>query len=108
MYWLWLRRKKQKYVSTVEARHGSFSPFVVMVDGALGPEAVLFLRHFAEKLSVGWERSYGEVLDWIKAWLSFAIVRAHDLCLRRSRVHWRSGTGIDDGTCLPVVMPVSL
>ena len=82
MYWLWVRRKKQKYVSAVEAHHGSFSPFVVMVDGALGPAAVLFLHCLAEKLSMGWERSYGEVLGWIKARHSFAIVRATDLCLR--------------------------
>ena len=47
-------------------------------------------------------------LGWIEALLSFAIVRATDLCLRGSRVRWRSGTGIDDGAGLPVVMPVSL
>ena len=99
--------KKRKYVSAVEARRGSFSPFVVTVAGAMGPEAVLFLRHLAEKLSAGWERSYGEVLGWIKARLSFAIVRATDLCLRGSHVRWRSGTGIDEGAGLPVVMPVS-
>ena len=96
MYWLWLRRKKRKYVSAVEASHGSFSPFVVMVDDALGPEAVLFLCHRAEKLSACWERSYDKVLGWIKAQFSFAIVRATDLCLNGSRVCWRSGTGIDD------------
>ena len=100
--------KKRKYVSTVEARNGSFSPFVVTVDGAMGPEAVLFLHRLAEKLSAGRERSYGEVLGWTKAWLSFAIVRATGLCLRGSRVRWRSGTGINDGAGLPVIMPVSL
>ena len=100
--------KKRKYVSAVEARRGSFSPFVVMVDSAMGPEAVLFLCRLAEKLSVGWERSYGEVIGWIKARLSFAIVRATDLCFRGSHVRWRSGTGIDDGAGLPVAMPVSL
>ena len=51
--------KKRKYVITAEACHGSFSPFVVTVDGALGPEAVLFLQRLAEKLSVRWERGYG-------------------------------------------------
>ena len=57
-----------------------------MVDGAMGPEAVLLLCHLAEKLSAGWERSYGKVLGWIKAWFSFAIISATDLCLRGSRV----------------------
>ena len=52
------------------------------------------------------EKSYGEILGWIKARLSFAVIRATDLCLRGSRVRWRSGTGIDDGAGLPTVMPV--
>ena len=38
----------------------------------------------------------------------FAIVRATDLCLRGLRVRWRSGTDIDDGAGIPVVVPVSL
>ena len=60
----------------------------------------------AEKLPAGWGRSYGKVLGWIKARLSFAIVMATNLCLR-SRVRWRSGTSIDDGAGLPIVIPVS-
>ena len=62
--------------------------------------------YLAEKLPAGWGRSYGEVLGWIKARLSFAIVMATDLCLR-SHVRWRSGTRIDDGAGLPIVIPVS-
>ena len=73
-------KKKRKYLKAAEARRGSFSPFVVTADGALGPEAVLFLCHLAEKLSAGWEKSYGEILGWIKARLSFAVIRATDLC----------------------------
>ena len=98
--------KKRKYVTAVESRRASFSPFVVTVDGALRPEAVLFLRRLAEKLSSRWEESYGGVLGWIKARLSFAVIRATDLCLTGSRVRWRSGTGIDDGAGLPAVMTV--
>ena len=30
----------------------SFSPFVVTVDGAMAPEAVLFLRRLAERLLI--------------------------------------------------------
>ena len=47
-------------------------------------------------------------IGWIRARLSFAILRATDLCFRGSHNCWRSGTGIDDGAGLPVVMPVSL
>ena len=33
--------------------------------------------------------------------LSFAILRATNVCLRGSRTKWRSGTGFDDGARLP-------
>ena len=35
-----------------------------------------------------------------------AVIRAAHLCLRGSRVSWRSGIGIDGGASLPAVMPV--
>jgi len=66
-------KKKWKYVTAAEAHRGSFSPFVVTVDSGLGlvHVAALFLCPLAEKLSTGWGKSYGEVLGWIKARLSF-------------------------------------
>ena len=47
--------------------------------------------------------SYGHVLMWIKVSLAFAVIRATNLCLCGSRVHWQSGTSIDDGAGLPNV-----
>ena len=35
--------------------------------------------------------------------LAFAAVRATNLYFRGSRVHWQSGSGIDDGAGLPYV-----
>ena len=43
------------------------------------------------------ERLRGEILRWIKARLSFVVIRANDLCLRETCVQWRSGRNIDDG-----------
>ena len=45
------REKKRKYNEAVEARRGSFSPFVVSVDGFVGVEASCVLRRVAEVLS---------------------------------------------------------
>ena len=63
----------------------------------------MFLQRLAERLSVGWDRSYGHVLMWIPVHLAFAVIRATNLCLRGSRVRWRSTTSIDDGAGLPEV-----
>ena len=51
--------KKLKYRMAAEARHASFSPFIVSMDGALGKEAALFLVCIADRLSVAWGRGYG-------------------------------------------------
>ena len=54
-----------------------------------------------------WDKFGEVVLRWIKAQLSFAVIRDTDLCLRESScVRWRSGTGIDDEAGFPAVMPV--
>jgi len=54
-------------------------------------------------LSSGWGKSYGHVLMWIHVRLAFAVIRATNLCLRGSHVHWQCGTSIDDGAGLPNV-----
>ena len=101
-----VKEKKRKYRLAAEARHASFSPFVISVDGALGKETALFLGRIADQLSVTWGRSYGNVLGCLKARLGFAVIRATNICLRGSRAAWRSGTGIDDGAGLPDVLPM--
>ena len=78
--------KKRKYRLASEAHHASFLPFVISVDGALGKEAALFLGRMADRLSVTWGRSYGNVLGWLKARLSLAVIRATNVCLRGSGV----------------------
>ena len=35
--------------------------------------------------------SHSEVMGWVRARMAFAILRATNLCLRGSRVKWRSG-----------------
>ena len=51
------------------------------------------------------EKSNSEVLGWMRARLSFAILRATNLCLRGSRARWRSAVGLDDGAGCPVSLP---
>ena len=47
------------------------------------------------------EHSYARLTHfYVRARLAFAIIRATSLCLRGSRVKWRSGLGMDDGAPL--------
>ena len=97
------QEKKRKYSEAVEARRASFTPFVMSVDGFLGREAAHFLKRLADHLSSRWSKPYSEVMRWLRARLLFATIRATNLCLRGSRVKWRSGTGLDDGAGLPLI-----
>ena len=62
----------------------------------LGKEAEVFIKRLGEGLANKWDKSYSNVVGWIRARLSFAILRATVLCLRGSRTKWRS-IGLDDG-----------
>ena len=81
------------------------TPFVVSVDGALGLEATYMYYHkqLSEHICLKWGKSYGEVMGWLWASLTFAIIRATNLCLRGSRVKWRSALDMVDGIGLPSI-----
>ena len=57
--------KKLKYADAVEERRGSFTPFVVSVDGYMGHEADMSLRRLADILVVRWEKRYSSVIEWL-------------------------------------------
>ena len=88
--------KKRKYLQACEARHITFTPLVISVDGHMAPEFDSFLRRLGEGLSLKWARSYPQVMGWIRTRLSFAVLRATNACIRSTRTKWRS-LGIEDG-----------
>jgi hypothetical protein len=77
--------KKRKYKKACIERRWHFKPFVCSVDGALGKEAVGFLKRLAHKLAIKWHFSYSVVMGFVRARLSLAILRATALCIRGSR-----------------------
>ena len=70
------------------------------VDGHFGDEASCFLKHLARHLSVTWEHHYGEVIRLLWARLTFTLVQATSVCIRRPRTKWRS-LGLEDGAAVP-------
>ena len=94
--------KKRKYLQACQDRRATFTSFCVSVDGMLGSEAVFFVKRMSDLLAAKWGRPYGVVSEWVRACLSFAILRAALLCVRGSRTKWRS-LGTIDGASLPIV-----
>eukprot|EP00731_Ephydatia_muelleri_P020885 Em0013g612a len=94
--------KQRIYKQAVE---GTFIPFVTSVDGLLHREAEHFLKRMATCVVASkWKKSYAQTCGYIRASLLFAIIRAANLCLRGSRVKWRSGLGFEDGATLYLIM----
>ena len=77
--------KRRKYGAACLARRASFMHLCFSVDGLFGSEADYFLRKLADSLSVKWEKNYSVVMGYVRARLSFAIIRAALLCVRGSR-----------------------
>eukprot|EP00731_Ephydatia_muelleri_P020324 Em0013g51a len=92
------------YKKAVEDRRGTFTPFVLSVDGLLHKEASHFIKHMATALSSKWDKAYSITSSYIRSRLAFARVRAVSLCLRGSRTKWRSGLEFDDGAPLASFM----
>ena len=92
---------KKKYLNACEEQQGLFTPICCSADGMFANEAKVFLSRVAERLTIKWERTYGEVMGWMSTRMSFAILRLSILCLRGSRTKWRC-LGLEDG------MPISL
>ena len=57
-------------------------------------------KRFAEIITKV-EKPCSQIMGWVRAMISFSIVRATDLCLRGSWVKWRSGVGMEDGAGIP-------
>ena len=78
----------------------AFIPLCVSINGMLGSQAEFFVKKLSHFLAVRWERSYSVVTGWVRAHLSFVILRTALLCVHDSRTKWRS-LGIVDASLFP-------
>ena len=67
------------------------APFVLLVDCLLQREALYFVKCLSTNLASGWEKPFSDVLDFVRSRLLFASARSASMCLRGSRIKWRSG-----------------
>ena len=91
------REKKRKYIAACESRHCSFTPLCLTIDGLVGTEMKTFLQRLADRLSTIWELHYSLTMNWVRTKLSFALLRATNLCIRGTRSKWR-GVDMEDGS----------
>ena len=94
--------KKNKYGERCNQTQRHFTPLVYSVDGMEGSEAKAARKRLASRLAAKWKRQYSVLCGFVRARLSFALVRATSRCLRGTRdpylkrpppLEWVSGTG---------------
>ena len=94
--------KKRKYGERCSQTQRHFTPLVFSVDGMEGNEAKAARKRLASRLAAKWKRQYSVLCGFVRARLSFALVRATSRCLRGTRdpylknspsLEWVSGTG---------------
>ena len=93
--------KKRKYSLACHSHCASFTPLCVSIDGLIAPEAKFFIHRLSDNFSMKWEQSFSVVSSWVRAYLSFAILRAALLCMRGSHTKWRNLEKVD-GASLPM------
>ena len=77
------KEKKRKYgPRTTEVEQGTFTPLILTTTGGMAEECQLFHTILAELLSTKKKENYATTISWIRAKVSFAILRSAQLCLR--------------------------
>ena len=69
----------------MESEQGTFTLLVFTTTGGMADEYVKYDSRLAELIANKKRESYSSAISWIRAKVSFAIVRSAILCLRGSR-----------------------
>ena len=81
-----VNEKKRQYAERErEIEQGTFSPLVFASTGGMAGECVKYHIRLVELIVKKKEERYSSVISWIRAEVSFVIVRSAILCLRGSR-----------------------
>ena len=78
--------KKRQYASRVlEVEQATFTPLVFSTTGAMAVGCERYHSRLAELIATKKGESYATTMSWIRARVSFALLRSTLLCLRGSR-----------------------
>lgn len=78
--------KKRKYAERVnDIEHGTFTPLVFSTTGGMSKECTRYHSRLAELIANKKNETYSSTISWIRAKISFSILRSALVCLRGSR-----------------------
>ena len=80
------KEKKRSYNERIlQIQHGSFTPLIFSTLGGMGRECSTFYSKLAEMVAEKKGTNKNETTTWLRTGLSFAILRATNICIRGSR-----------------------
>ena len=89
--------KKRMYAQRVmEIEHGTFTPLVFTTTGGMSEECKRCHSRLAELIAAKKGEDYSTTMSWIRAKVSFAILRSALLCLRGTRTPRRITTYLQE------------
>ena len=92
--------KKRKYCATAESFGSTFTPVIATCEAIFDIEAEVYIKKLASLLAHKWKKGYSVIACYIRARMQVAILRSVSLCIRGTRMKWRSAV-IDDGAGIP-------
>ena len=92
--------KKRKYCATAESCGSTFTPVIATCEAIFDIEAEVYIKKLASLLAHKWKKGYSVIACYIRARMQVAILRSVSLCIRGTRMKWRSAV-IDDGAGIP-------
>ena len=92
--------KKRKYNTAAESCGSTFTPIIATCEAIFDTEAEVYIKRLASLLATKWKKSYSVVACYIRARMQVAILRSVSLCIRGTRLKWRSAV-LDDGAGIP-------
>ena len=88
-------KKRQYSRRALEVEQGTFTPLVFTSTGRMADECKRFHSRLAELLALKKGDDYATTISWIRAKVSFAILRSALLCLRETRCKRRAANVSD-------------
>ena len=85
-----------KMTRVTEVEKGTFTPLVITTTGGMANECLRYHSRLAELIAAKKQETYSKTISWIRAKVSFEILRSALLCIRGSRAKRRRSADVKE------------
>ena len=89
-------KKRMCNQRVTDIEQGTFTPLIFTTTGGMGEECKKYHSRLAELIAIKKGEKYSKTMAWIRAKISFSIIRSALLCLRGSRITRKKQCDVKD------------